>query len=56
MPGVAEYMQQGGLLVPVPPSAVDCAPGTSVAAPGGSSALPLVGLAAVGIAAYFIFR
>lgn len=60
MPGYAKYQQVGSQLIPIPPSAGDCA-GTGADSPvspgGGGSLLPIVGgLGAAGLLAFLLFK
>lgn len=50
MPGVAEYVEQGGQLVPKLPTSGICSTGPSLTVP-----LVILGLAGAGAAAYYFF-
>lgn len=58
-PGYAKYQQVGSQLIPIPPSPGDCA-GTGSDSPvspgGGGALLPVLGIGAAGLLAYFLFR
>lgn len=56
VPGVAEYQEIGGQLIPKLPTADMCAGGGMASGAGGFPLLPIVGLAAAGAVAYFFLR
>lgn len=59
VPGVAEYQEVGGQLIPIPPTADDCPSGVSGAPAGaagtGSALGTLVGLGVLGAVAYGVY-
>lgn len=50
VPGVAEYVEQGGQLVPKLPTSGMCSAGSNLTVP-----IVILGLAGAGAAAYFLF-